>query len=90
MNAQSSNDCEPRGSAGANPVLSSKYELFERLFTPAERAGIKGRNCGELYEIEHVVLNILKTQIKTNHQRYRFLCTLRAYIAQREGKCTNF
>lgn len=58
-----------------------RADLTARLFTPAEQAGIKGRNCGELYEIEHVVLNILKDQVKTTYLRNRLLRMLQERIS---------
>lgn len=58
-----------------------RVDLMNRLFTPAERAGIKGRSCGELYEIEHVVLNILKEQIKTTYLRNRLVRLIKERIA---------
>lgn len=69
------------GDRDASMSASSRADLMNRIFTAAERAGIKGRNCGELFEIEHVVLNILKEQVKRTHARNRLLRLIKERIS---------
>lgn len=64
----------------AHPHLRSVGVTKETYpFTPAELAGIKGRSVGELYEVEHVLLNILKEQVKLQHERVKLLRVLYQY-----------